>query len=167
MAHGDAAPASAPAVPPLAYRSALVPVFLDDVQGEAMERAAKLVGTGADIECVFLVIVPSKLPLDTPLAPDEEQRAGSVLEAARIAGRRHGLHVRARILVGRRPGAAIADEAERIGADLVYLAQAHMPRSERGLGPIARELLRRRPCRIVVETGAPMSSTKRHGGACT
>lgn len=155
MAHRDERPQTPHAAQALAYRSALVPVFLDDVNGEAMERAAKLVGPGADIECVFLVIVPPKLPLDTPLAPEEEQRAASVLEAALLAGRRHGLHVRARILLGRDPGAAIAAEAERIGADLVYLAQSHMPRSERSLGCIARELLRRRPCRIVIETGAP------------
>jgi KUP system potassium uptake protein len=148
----DAPPRQLEAGKRLAYRSALVPVFLDDVNGEAMKRAAKLLGPGASIECVFIVVVPPRLPLDTPLAPEDEERVRCVLEAARIAGRRNGLRVRARVLAARSPGIAITEEATRIGADLIYLAQAHMPRSEHGLGPIARELLRRRPCRIVVET---------------
>ena len=70
----DAPPRQREAGKRLAYRSALVPVFLDDVNGEAMKRAAKLLGPGASIECVFIVVVPSRLPLDTPLAPDDEER---------------------------------------------------------------------------------------------
>lgn len=155
----DPAPVTEPPAP--VYRSALVPVFLGDVNGDAMERAAKLVGPGADIECVFLVIVPPRLPLDTALKPHDEEVARSVLESARIAGRRHGLRVHARILVCRDPGLGIVEEARRIDADLVYLAQAHMPPSERGLGRIGRQLLRHRPCRVIIETGPP--SEKRWG----
>jgi hypothetical protein len=41
----------------------------------------------------------------------------------------------------------------RTGAQVLYLATAHAPPSERALGPTATYLLAERPCRVVVETG--------------
>jgi hypothetical protein len=39
-------------------------------------------------------------------------------------------------------------------ADLIYLDAVHAPRSEQLLGPTTTYVLAKRPCRIVVETGA-------------
>ena len=55
-----------------------------------------------------------------------------------------------RKLGGDRP---TGDEAVRTKAQVLYLATAHAPPSERALGPTATYLLAQRPCRIVIETG--------------
>jgi hypothetical protein len=52
----------------------------------------------------------------------------------------------------RPPGAALVDEARRVGADLLYLDAVHPPPSEQALGPTATYLLAHRPTRVVIET---------------
>jgi hypothetical protein len=44
------------------------------------------------------------------------------------------------------------EEAEQRRSEVVYLDAVHAPPSERALGPTARYLLEKRPCRVVVET---------------
>jgi hypothetical protein len=62
----------------------------------------------------------------------------------------------------RNPGAALVEEARRIGADVVYLSTLHAPANEHGLGVTASYLLSKRPCRIVIETdNRPVRATSR------
>jgi basic amino acid/polyamine antiporter, APA family len=135
----------------LEYHSAIVPIFGTDVDASALRAAAKLVGEGATVEAVYILRVPSQLSLDAGLH-DEEQLGLSVLESARVAGRKAGLKVETRLIRTRSPGAAIVEEAERQNAEIIYLGTAHAPPSERALGPTAEYLLAHRPCRVVVET---------------
>jgi len=135
----------------LEYRSALVPIFGTDVDASALRSAAKLVGEDAMVEALYVLQVPHQLSLDAGL--DEEERLGqSVLESAKVAGRKVGLRVQTRLVRTRTPGAAIVEEAERTGAEIIYLGTAHAPSSERALGPTATYLLAHRPCRVVLET---------------
>jgi basic amino acid/polyamine antiporter, APA family len=135
----------------LEYRSAIVPIFGTDVDASSLRAAAQLVGEGAAVEAVYVLRVPNQLSLDAGL--DEEERLGlSVLESAKLAGRKQGLKVQTRLLRTRNPGAAIVEEAERLGAEIIYLGTAHAPPSERALGPTASYLLAHRPCRVVIET---------------
>jgi nucleotide-binding universal stress UspA family protein len=60
--------------------------------------------------------------------------------------------VQTRLIRTRSPGASIVEEAERSGAEIIYLATEHAPPSERALGPTANYLLAHRPCRVVIET---------------
>jgi APA family basic amino acid/polyamine antiporter len=137
----------------LEYGSALVPLFSTDVDGSALRAAAKLVGPDAVVDCVYVLRVPSHLPLDARL-DDEEQIGRSVCEAARLAGRRAGVKkVQTRLLRARNPGAALVEEAQRNRSEIIYLGTTHAPPSERALGPLATYLLAKRPCRIVVESG--------------
>jgi len=136
----------------LEYGSALVPIFGTDVDARALSSAARLVGPDARIEALYVLLVPSQLSIDAGLAA-EEATGRSVLEAAQLRGRKLGLRVDTRLVRTRQAGAAIVEEAERIGAEIVYLATAHAPPSERALGPTATYLLAHRPCRIVIETG--------------
>jgi nucleotide-binding universal stress UspA family protein len=95
--------------------------------------------------------VPNQLSIDAGL--DEEERLGlSVLESAKVTGRKAGLKVRTRLIRTRSPGAAIVEEAVRTDAEIIYLGTAHAPPSERALGPTAIYLLQHRPCRVVIET---------------
>jgi basic amino acid/polyamine antiporter, APA family len=135
----------------LEYHSAIVPIFGTDVDASALRAAAKLVGEGATVEALYVVRVPNQLSLDAGL-DHEEQLGLSVLEAARIAGRKSGLKVQTRLIRTRSPGAAIVEEAERRDAEIIYLGTAHAPPSERALGPTATYLLAHRPCRVVIET---------------
>jgi nucleotide-binding universal stress UspA family protein len=135
----------------LAYRSALVPLFGNDVSGRAMAAAAKLVGRRARIDAVYVLRVPRQLRLDASLE-HEEQVARNVLETARLAARTEKLKVRTSIIRTRNPGAAIVEEAKRLNAEVIYLATEHAPANERALGATAMYLLEKRPCRVVIET---------------
>lgn len=134
----------------LEYRSAVVPIFGTDLDARAIRTAAKLVGEHAEVDAIYVMRVPRHLSLDSPMEA-EEQQAISVLEAARLLGRRVGLRVHTRLIRTRSPGAAIVEEAERTGAEIIYLGTAHAPPSERALGPTATYLLAHRPCRVVIE----------------
>jgi APA family basic amino acid/polyamine antiporter len=140
-----------PAFVELEYRSAIVPIFGTDVDARALRTAAKLVGEDAMVEAVYVLRVPSQLSLDAGLE-EEEQLGLSVLESAKLRGRKAGLKVQTRLIRTRNPGAAIVEEAQRRGAEIIYLGTAHAPASERALGPTASYLLAHRPCRVVIET---------------
>ena len=137
---------------PLEYRSALVPIFGNDVSADALMAAARFVGEDAVVDAVYVIDVPTQIPLDGPLAAEEEH-GRNVLEAATLIGRRHGLRLRTSLLRTRNPGRTLVEEAERLGSEIIYLADLHAPASERALGPTAQYLLSRRPCRIIVQTG--------------
>jgi APA family basic amino acid/polyamine antiporter len=134
----------------LSYGSAVVPIFGTDVSARALRSAARLVGPGAKVDALYVLPVPPQLSLDAGL-DREEAEARSVLEAARLAGRKAGVDVRARLIRTRHPGRAIVDEARRLKADVLYLDAVHAPPSERAFGPIASFVLAHRPCRVVIE----------------
>src|SRR3954468_20851465 len=135
----------------LAYGSALVPVFGTDVSAQAMRRAARLAGDEAVVDAVYVIEVPSQLPLEGGMER-EEARAAAVLDSARIRARESKLKVRTGIVRTRNPGAALVDEARQRGSEVIYLDTVHAPPAEAALGPTARYLLDKRPCRIVIET---------------
>ena len=135
----------------LGYRTALVPIFGSDVSAQTLGSAAKLIGKNGIVYAVFVLPVPRQLSLDAGLE-QEEALGRSILESARIQGRRLGIKVHTGLIRARNPGAALADEALRIGADVIYLSTLHAPSSEQRIGLTASYLLDRRPCRIVIET---------------
>jgi APA family basic amino acid/polyamine antiporter len=135
----------------LGYRTALVPIFGADVSAQTLVSAAKLIGKDGIVYAVFVLPVPRQLSLDSGLEA-EEALGRSILESARIQGRRAGIKVLTGLIRARNPGAALADEAQRINADVIYLSTRHAPSSEQRIGLTASYLLDRRPCRIVIET---------------
>jgi APA family basic amino acid/polyamine antiporter len=135
----------------LGYRTALVPIFGADISAATLFSAAKLIGKEGIVYAVFVLPVPRQLSLDAGLE-EEEALGRSILESARIQGRRLGIKVHTGLIRARNPGAALADEAQRIGADVIYLSTLHAPLSEQRIGLTASYLLDRRPCRIVIET---------------
>jgi basic amino acid/polyamine antiporter, APA family len=135
----------------IGYRTALVPIFGEDVSASALSSAAKLIGEAGVVYAIYVLPVPSQLSLDAGLE-DEEAQGRSVLESARIQARRKGIEIHAGLIRTRNPGAAIVEEAERVGADVIYWSTIHAPPSEQRIGPTAAYLLSKRPCRIVIET---------------
>src|SRR5271166_4764433 len=135
----------------LEYKNALVPIFGDDVSAAALGRAAKLIGEDGVVYAVFVLPVPSQLSLESGLE-EEEAQGRSVLESARIKARRAGIKIRTGLIRTRNPGAALVEEAERVGSDVIYWSTLHAPAGEQRIGPTAAYLLSKRPCRVIIET---------------
>ena len=158
---------------PLDYRSSLVPVLGSDVSARTLRAAAKLVGEHATVDVLYVVEVPSQLPLDGPLEA-EEDLGRTVLETASLIGRREGLRVRTALVRTRHPGRTIVDEARRLGSEVIYLGPTHGAPGEGPLGPTARYVLGERPCRVIVASapaaapnGAAPEAPPRPGAALT
>jgi APA family basic amino acid/polyamine antiporter len=133
------------------YRTALVPIFGDDVSASALRSAAKLIGEDGVVYAIFVLPVPSQLSLEAGLE-EEEAQGRSVLESARIQAHRAGIEIHTGLVRTRHPGAALVDEALRVGADVIYWSTIHAPAGEQGIGPTATYLLSKRPCRVIIET---------------
>src|SRR3984893_13648407 len=135
----------------LDYRTALVPIFGDDVSATALKSAAKLIGAEGVLYAIFVLPVPAQLSLEAGLE-DEEAQGRSVLESARIQARRLGIRIHTGLIRTRNPGAAIVEDAEHVDSDVIYWSTIHAPAGEKGIGPIATYLLSKRPCRVIIET---------------
>jgi APA family basic amino acid/polyamine antiporter len=135
----------------LGYRTALVPIFGDDVSAAALSSAAKLIGEDGVLYAIFVLPVPSQLSLEAGLE-EEEAQGRSVLESARIQARRAGIKIHTGLIRTRNPGAALVEEARRVHCDVIYWSTLHAPAGERRIGPTAVYLLSKRPCRVIIET---------------
>jgi len=135
----------------LDYRTALVPIFGEDVSASALSSAAKLIGKEGVVYAIFVLPVPSQLSLDSGLE-EEEAQGRSVLESARIKARRAGIKIHTGLIRTRNPGAALVEEAQRVGSDVIYWSTIHAPAGEQRIGPTAAYLLSKRPCRVIIET---------------
>ncbi len=138
----------------LEYKTALVPIFGDDVSASALSSAAKLIGEDGVVYAIYVLPVPSQLSLDAGLE-EEEAHGRSVLESARIQARRAGIKIHTGLIRTRNPGAALVEEAERVGCDVIYWSTIHAPAGEQRIGPTAAYLLSKRPCRVIIETQNP------------
>ena len=145
----------------LQYKTALVPIFGDDVSASALHSAAKLIGEEGVVYAIYVLPVPSQLSLEAGLEAEEAQ-GRSVLESARIQARRLGIKIHTGLIRTRNPGAALVEEAERVGSDVIYWSTIHAPAGEKGIGPTAAYLLSRRPCRVIIETqNVPLTRPER------
>ncbi len=147
----------------LEYRTALVPIFGNDVSASALISAAKLIGADGVVYAMFVLPVPSQLSLESGLE-EEEAQGRSVLESARIQARRAGIKIHTGLIRTRNPGQALVEEAERVGSDVIYWSTIHAPAGEQKIGPTAAYLLSHRPCRVIIETQNPSRPHARAGG---
>jgi APA family basic amino acid/polyamine antiporter len=135
----------------LEYKTALVPIFGDDVSAAALSSAAKLIGEDGVVYAIYVLPVPSQLSLEAGLE-EEEAHGRSVLEVARIQAKRRGIKIHTGLIRTRNPGAALVEEAERVGSDVIYWSTIHAPADEQRIGPTAAYLLSKRPCRVIIES---------------
>ncbi|HEX5852113.1 MAG TPA: amino acid permease [Solirubrobacteraceae bacterium] len=135
----------------LEYKTALVPIFGDDVSASALIAAAKLIGEEGVVYAIYVLPVPSQLSLDAGLE-EEEAHGRSVLESARIQAKRAGIKIHTGLIRTRNPGSSLVEEAERVGSDVIYWSAIHAPAGEQKIGPTATYLLSKRPCRVIIET---------------
>jgi basic amino acid/polyamine antiporter, APA family len=135
----------------LDYKTALVPIFGDDVSAAALKGAAKLIGENGVVYAIYVLPVPSQLSLEAGLE-EEEAHGRSVLESARIQAKRSGIKIHTGLIRTRNAGAALVEEASRINCDVLYWSTIHAPAGEQRIGPTAIYLLSKRPCRVIIET---------------
>ncbi len=138
-------------VPEATFRSILVPMKLGEIGEEMVATAVKLAQeAGGRVEALHVIKVPLELPLDAPMA-DEEERAEASIAEAKLLGAEHGVEVHGHIVRSRSIGDAIVSEAERIGADLIVLGSSpRWRRQSRFFSPTVDYVLKKAPCEVLI-----------------
>jgi len=147
-----APPAYGPALA-LEYRRLLVPVVPGQASDDAFDVAASLAAErGSQIIAVHVIEIPLDLPLGTE-KPELEQLANRELDEARAIGDSYGVNVIPRLLRGRNAGAAIVEEAERRGTEIIVVGapKKDIGRRKRAVfGETVDYVLKNAPCRVMV-----------------
>jgi nucleotide-binding universal stress UspA family protein len=136
------------------YRTVIVPLEDDPESLVAVPAACALADTGGSLVGVFVISVPTELPLDAHMF-DAERRAREALGRAREAAEEYGLHFSGRIVRAHGAAEAILAEAQRLHADLIVLAAPRRP-ARRGRMPFFEETVRtvlvEAACRVLLIT---------------
>ncbi len=147
-----APPAYGPALA-LEYRRLLVPVLPGQASDDALDIAASLAAErGSQIIAVNVIEIPLELPLGTE-DPELERLADRELDEARAIGDSYGVNVIPRLLRGRSAGAAIVEEAERRGTEIIVIGapKKDIGRRKRAVfGQTVDYVLKNAPCRVMV-----------------
>ena len=133
------------------YGQILVPVKLGPIGEEVFATALRLAEEmNATITAVHVVVVPLDAPLDAPLF-DEEERAAASLAEARVLAAEHGVEVEGVIVRARAIGAAVVEEGNSRGADLIVMGSSpRWRRQSRFFGPTVEHVLRRASSEVMV-----------------
>jgi nucleotide-binding universal stress UspA family protein len=127
----------------------------------ALDAACRLAAERhATIIAVTVVEVPPLLPLDARMT-NEEAEARRLRDRATAIGDAYGVAIVSRIIRAREAGAAILDEVEESGAEIVVIGAARKLRANRratAFGGTVQHVLRKAPCRVLVVTGAPRTA---------
>ena len=147
-----APPAFGPALA-LEYRRILVPVVAGQPSDDALDVACSLAAErGARIVALNVLEVPLGRALDDDL--DElEEAANDELDEAIAIGDSYGIRVLDRLVRARSAGAAIVEEAERRGAEIIVIGapRKSLTASQRAVfGRTVDHVLRHAPCRVMV-----------------
>jgi nucleotide-binding universal stress UspA family protein len=116
--------------PTFEYSRILVPVIGDDaVDTPALQVASVLLAGREDGEASLLNVI--EVPFDRNLDAEDEAavaRADEILTAAERALEERGIRARTSTVQARAAGAAIVDEANELGADLILMGLRYKKR---------------------------------------
>lgn len=165
------------------YGSILVPVFGGALDDDIMQTAGRLAAaepteddddsSGAQIEALWVMVVPMSLPLDGRVPEADVRHARERLRHAREVGEEYeGVRVNTVITRSRSAGEAIVREARRRGVEAIVMP-AEEPSAWRGgvllggreglrstfVGDTTRYVLNKAPCRVILT--APPSANGR------
>jgi APA family basic amino acid/polyamine antiporter len=165
------------------YGSILVPVFGNALDDDIMQTAGRLAaavptdvdeeGNGAQIEAIWVMVLPMSLPLDGRVPEADVKHARQMLNHAKAVGEEYeGVTVNPVIVRSRSVGEAIVREAKRRGVEAIVMPAEEPTRIRGGLvfggreglrstfvGETTRYVLNKAPCRVILT--APPSSTPR------
>ncbi len=139
----------------LKLKSVLVPT-LGGAETENLQIACQFARDhGAVITALYIIEIPSSLPLDTFL-PEKLASGDAALKRAMAIGREFDLQVTTQVIQARSAGEAIVDVAKENGADLIVVgapakrAIGALPPPVSPLGATTEYVIRNAPCRVWV-----------------
>ncbi len=169
--------------PSAEYGSILVPVFGGDLDDDIMQTAGRLAAEepvdsdtdddGAQIEALWVMVIPMSLPLDGRLPDADVKHARERLDHARRVGEEYdGVQVNTVITRARSVGEAVVREARRRGVEAIVMPAEEPSRIRGGVllggreglrstfvGDTTRYVINKAPCRVILT--APPSSGPR------
>lgn len=172
----------------IAYGSILVPVFGGPLDDDIMQTAGRLAaergpdgeeGQGAQIEAVWVLVVPMSLPLDGRLPDADVKHARKRLAHAKAVGEEYeGVVVNPFVVRSRSAGEAIVREARRRGVEAIVMP-AEEPTQLRGglvmggreglrstfVGDTTRYVINKAPCRVILTAPAADGPRRARRGA--
>jgi APA family basic amino acid/polyamine antiporter len=127
-------------------------VAFEDMQysPQAVATAVKLAARRRQgIHVLVTISVPNSAPIDASL-PEQERRAPSTIDSARVLGRRRVTGHWEKVRAGE-AGRRIVDEAREIDAAAVVMTPPRRSPGGSLLGRAIETVLEERPCRVIVE----------------
>ena len=132
------------------YQSVLVAFEDGQYSPEAVATAVKLAARRRrGIHVLVTINVPNSAPIDASL-PEQERRAQSAIDSARVIGRRRVSGHWEKVRAGE-AGRRIVDEARSIDAAAIVMTPPRRSPGGSLLGRTIESVLEDRPCRIIVE----------------
>jgi APA family basic amino acid/polyamine antiporter len=132
------------------YQSVLVAFEDGQYSPEAVATAVKLAARRRrGIHVLVTITVPNALPIDASL-PEQERRAQSTIDSARVLGRRRVTGHWEKVRSGE-AGRRIVEEAREIHAAAVVMTPPHRPPGGSLFGRTIETVLEERPARVIVE----------------
>jgi nucleotide-binding universal stress UspA family protein len=144
--------------PVVEYRRILVPLVGSEASEQAVTIACGLAAEhGCSVTALTVIEVPPELPLDAHML-EEEIEAKHLLADAKAIGDLYGVNVAARIVRARAAGAAIVEETETEGKEIIVLRAPRKQRLGRRaaiFGKTVDYVLKHAPCRVMVAAPPP------------
>jgi APA family basic amino acid/polyamine antiporter len=132
------------------YRSVLVAFEDSQYSSEAVATAVKLAARRRrGIHVLVTISVPASAPIDASL-PEQERRAQSTIDSARVLGRRRVTGHWEKVRAGE-AGRRIVDEASAIEAAAIVMTPPRRTPGGSLFGRTIETVLEERPCRVIVE----------------
>jgi APA family basic amino acid/polyamine antiporter len=128
------------------YESVVVAFDESGYVPEVLATAARLAARKRrGIHVLVTISVPASAPIDAAL-PEQEARAQSIIEEAKVQGGRRVSGHWDKVRAGQ-TGRRIVDEARAMHAEAIVL-----PMSRGAFGRALETVLRERPCRVIVQS---------------
>jgi APA family basic amino acid/polyamine antiporter len=141
------------------YESILVAFEDGNFSSEAVSTAARLAAIRRrGIHVLVTITVPPNSPIDAPL-PDEEARAASLIDSARVRGGRRVTGHWEKV----RPGGAgrrIVEEAREIRARALVMALPPRRAGASLFGKTLETVLTERPCRVIIDSSRGVNAVR-------
>jgi nucleotide-binding universal stress UspA family protein len=137
---------------PGSYRKLVVPLVGGPDSARAVEIACSLAAEqGAELTVVYVIEVPTALPLDARMDEDEATARTAFHQAEAIADS-FGVRLRGRKVRARDAGPAIVELADELGAEVVVLAapRKHHTFGRSRFGATVRHVLAKARCPVLV-----------------
>jgi APA family basic amino acid/polyamine antiporter len=133
------------------FHRVLVPMKLGPIGEEMVATAVALAKErNAQVDALFVIVVPLDRELDAQLYDLEEQAAASLAEAV-LLGEEHGIRVEPVTVRSRSLGRSIVDQALERSADVIVLGSSPRWRRQSAFfSPTVDYVLRMSPCEVLV-----------------